>query len=686
MIVANITFVQCLLPIANTPIIEYTLEFLAYNGIKEVIIYCTPHTAEVEPYLLASKWNPQTSFASQFTSLEFIHSQSGSYGDAMRMIDNRGIITGDFLVVYGDTVSNLVVGDALTRHRERRIKDKNAIMTVITRYGGAGPHRAKSTAVTPVFVNNPRNSRILHYAEMTPVDERKYIDLPVEVLMEPEFEMRSDLIDTGIDIYTPDALALWSESFDAEKPRNQFLHNILKDYELNGKTIHIEIVEDSYAARVSTLQFYDAVSKDIMGRWTLPMVPDNNWVADQKYHRGAGGVIKEDGVILARSCKLGKRTIVGRATSIGDGTIISNSIIGRRCQIGKDVIIENAYIWDDVVIEDGAHVKKSIIASEAVIKKGAIVEDGALISFSVRIGENTTVKAAERITRAKRKRADAKTEPLAHVPADVSIVGEGGEGYSYEDSEDDEKDVCRQLLSTMIYSTAHLNISAESISQIGSDYGDEDDETKPRSRLSSFADTVSDDEISGDESSGANFHKDAVADVFKTLSEAGDFHNTRVEFTSLRLSNNATDHHVHRAIAVGFTKRIAQLIESGLEPSKAVKQTLAQEGATAFLVDVALGREKLVEDQVDFLASLQKDLCHREKGEAVLFNLCKELYDLDVIEEEGFEAWWVDPKGFETEELKAVRRMAGGFIEWLAEAEEEDSDEEDDEDEDEDSE
>ncbi|KFY82059.1 hypothetical protein V500_10856 [Pseudogymnoascus sp. VKM F-4518 (FW-2643)] len=671
---------RCLLPIGNTPMIDYTLEFLSFNGIREVIVYCTAHTFEVEAYLLASKWNPATSFASPFSSLEFIHSQSTSYGDAMRMIDSRGIITGDFLLTYADVVSNLPIGPILQKHRTRRTEDKNAIMTVVTRYGGPGQHRAKPKAVVPVFVNNPRKVRILHYDEMTPFDERKYIDLPVEVLEEPEFEMRGDLIDTGIDICTPDVLALWSESFDAEKPRSQFLHNILKDYELNGKTIHIEIVDKHYAARASTLQLYDCVSKDILGRWTFPMIPDNNWVIDQKYSRGAGGIIKEDGVILARSCKVGKKTVLGRATSIGDGTVISNSIIGRRCQIGKNVVIEDSYIWDDVVVEDSAHIKKSIIASEAAIGKSAAILEGALISYSVRIGSNTTVKAGERITRAKRKREDVEGEPLARVPADTSIVGEGGDGYAYEDTEEDEKDACRDLLSTLIYSTAHLNLAEDSFSQIGSDAGSDEDEAEARSRHSSFASAVSDDEASGDESSGQNFHKDAVADVFKTLSESGDFHNTRVEFTSLRLSNNATDHHMHRAIAVGFIKRIVQLIEGGAEPLKAVKQTLAQEGATAFLSDVALGRDKRVGDQADLLTSFQKDLCNREKGEAVLFSLCKEFYDLEVIEEEGFEAWWKDPKGSETEHMRRVRVMAGGFIAWLEDAEEEDSDDEDDED------
>ena len=46
-----LTIRQCLLPLANTPLIEYTLEFLASAGVEEVILYCGNHTDQLEEYL-----------------------------------------------------------------------------------------------------------------------------------------------------------------------------------------------------------------------------------------------------------------------------------------------------------------------------------------------------------------------------------------------------------------------------------------------------------------------------------------------------------------------------------------------------------------------------------------------------------------------------------------------------------
>jgi translation initiation factor eIF-2B subunit epsilon len=646
------------------------------SGVEDIYIYCGAHTSTVEEYLRASKWNPSTSQASPFSILEILRSSARSVGDALRGIDNRGLITGDFLLVYGDLVSNLPMEAALAAHKARRLADKNAIMTMVLRDGGLGPHRTKGHGITPVFVVDPTKNRCLHYEEISPMRAEKNLNMDPELFSEHvEIEVRTDLIDCGIDICTPDVLALWSESFDYEIPRRHFLHGVLKDYELNGKTIHTDIITGHYAARANNLQAYDAVSKDVLGRWTYPLVPDSNLLVGQSYRYSRGGICKEDGVMLARSSRVGKETVLGKNTSVGDSSIITNSTIGRDCVLGKNVTIEGAYIWDGVAIGDGTEIRRAIIASDVVIGQNCCIKPGALISFGVVVSDGVTVAGKTRITRSKRKRAEVDSEPIANL----SIVGSSGEGYLYSDS-DSEPDDEKILQSTLIYSTAHLNLSNESISTISSSVSGEPP-VEPRSHRPSFAGSISSDDgnlsVAGG-SSGENFHKDAVADIYKTLYEAADFGNTRVEFTSLRLSNNATDHHVHRAIAVGFTKHISQLVESGLEPGKAVAKTLDREGAVAFLADVAIGREKNIEDQVDFLVCVQKDLAHRVKGDSILFALVKELYDREVVEEEGVEAWWADERSVEMDEIVAVRGKTEAFMAWLREAEEESDEEGDD--------
>ncbi|RDL32528.1 uncharacterized protein BP5553_08984 [Venustampulla echinocandica] len=667
---------KCLLPLANTPLLEYTLEFLAMSGVADIYIYCGAHSAEIEKYIQASKWYPPLSPASPFKSLELVKSTARSVGDALRDLDARDLITRDFLLVHGDLVSNLPIDAALAAHRARRIADKNAIMTMILRTAGLGQHRTKSGGVTPVFVCDPTKNRCLHYEEMHALQANKYLNIDPDLLSDhAEMEIRTDLIDCGIDICTPDVLALWAESFDYEVPRRHFLHGVLKDYELNGKTIHTEIVEEHYAARAFNLQSYEAISKDVLGRWTYPLVPDSNLISGQSYKFERGGLCKENGVMLARTCKAGKRTVLGRDTSIGDGSTLTNSIVGRRCIIGKNVTIRDAYIWDDVVIGDGTTVHRAIIAHEAVIGSQCKINPATLISYGVRISDNTEVKEKSRITRAKRIEDDVEEV----VPSDPEIVGEGGKGYLFHEDDEDED----ESNESFIYSTAHLNISSESISTITSSISI-GSPTTSRSRLSSFAGSISDDGEAG--SSNENFHHDAVSGLLDTLKENGDFDSAKLEFMGLRLSNDATDHQIRRAIAVAFTKRIAQLVEQEkLEPSKAAASAFGTSGAENFLKTVAVGAGK-EEDQIDFIHCLQKDLVHRNQGAMILAAVCQRLYQMDVLEEDAFLRWWEECEMLaegEAEEMARVRTKTKVFIDWLREAESESGSEEDDESEDE---
>jgi translation initiation factor eIF-2B subunit epsilon len=353
----------------------------------------------------------------------------------MRDLDGKHLITGDFIVVSGDVISNLPIEGALTTHRARRQADKNAIMTMILREAGRN-HRTKSSSVSPVFVIDPTKDRCLHYEEIDHhADESSRVTIDAELISShAEIDIRQDLIDCNIDICTPDVLSLWSDSFDYQSPRKHFLFGVLKDYELNGKTIHTHIIKDHYAARVRNLKAYDAVSKDIISRWTYPLCPDTNLLPGHTYDLRKGNLYAEQGVTLARSCVVGRRTVIGKGTSIGDKTTVKNTVLGRNCKIGKNVTLDGAYIWDGVVIGDGTTVRQAIIADKVVVGNNCSVEPGALLSYEVKIADGVTVSEGRRITKASRE------EGGGLAANDPDVVGEGGEGHEYFHEEDEDED------------------------------------------------------------------------------------------------------------------------------------------------------------------------------------------------------------------------------------------------------
>ncbi|KAJ1325815.1 translation initiation factor eIF-2B subunit epsilon [Microdochium nivale] len=674
---------RCLLPLANVPLIEYTLEYLAMNGVQDVFIYCGAHHEQIERYVHDSRWST-ASRATPFAALEFIRvADARSIGDFLRDLDKRNIIGGDFILVHGDVVSNIPLDGALAAHRARREANRDSCMTMILRETGEEEHNTRSPALTPVFVVDPKAKRCLHYEEMHPLQSDHYATLDPDFLKNPELQIRTDLIDAEIDICTPDVLALWSESFDYELPRANFLHGVLKDFELNGKMIHTEIVSEGYEARASNLQMYDAISRDVIRGWTFPFSPESNFMRGQTYqYLHAGNVHVEDDVSIAADAEV-ENCIIGRDTQIGQGSTITNSIIGRNCKIGRNVRISDSYIWHDVTIEEDVTIEHAVIAD--MVKAGAKSQVGedSLLSFGVQLSENATIPPGTKVA--------LLANNLEPVQADTSLVGSSGKGAQFRDPEEDELDDedPGRLQTSLSFHLSNFDIETSSVSTLADDDLLDDDDsqagfTQPteRSRLSSFA---------SDDSGNPNFssfHADAVHGLLEALRNPNsDFSAEKLEFTSLRLANNASDSAMRRAVATAFVRHGTDLMAAETAPldaSRAAKLVLtSKKGAPEFVSEVGVGGDD-VSEQVEFALAVQKACAGTVKMQveaaragSLLAALFQHMYDLDILEEEGIVGWWADIRSSEGDEsMGAVREKCKVLVEWLENADEESSGEE----------
>ena len=655
------------------------------NGVQEVYLYCGPHTEEVEAYISKSRW-AQGSKTTPFTHLQFVRvSDANSVGDILRDLDKRSLISGDFILVHGDLVSNIPIQGILDAHRKRREASADNIMTVVLKNAGSSPHRTKTPGITPVYVVDTKTKRCLQYDEIHPLQSDHYTILDPTVLDElaTDFEIRADLIDPQIDICTPAALALWSDSFDYEMPRRDFLNGVLKDWELNGKSIYAEIVEEGYAARASSLPMYESVSRDILGRWSFPFVPDCNIFPGQAYELTRGGNYLERDVSLANDAHI-SGSVIARKSSVGDGSTILNTIIGRNCKIGKNVTITDSFIWDGTTVGDNTTITRSIIAGAgATVGNKCTIEEGCVLSFGVITGDNITVAKDALISK-----VDAGG---LQVQPDVKLLGASAQGAPFVDPEEDEltEEDPSSLQRRLIYSIEHLSFSSSSISTLASDDEDSDHGssrpdtpsgfTSTRSRLSSFA--------SDDSTSRSSFHTDAVNGLLDALRDpTGDFDSAKMEFLGLRLANDASEAAVRKAVAVTLARRTAELLDSGLEPTKAAESALrARKGVSKFVEEVGVGESEA--DQVEFALALQRAVSGLRSLESaraglLLAALFQQLYALDILEEDGILTWWEDERAVKGSSMEAVKERCKALVEWLENAEEEDdSDDEDDDDE-----
>lgn len=616
----------------------------------------------------------------------------------MRDLDNRDLITGDFILVSGDVVSNLDLRPALAQHKARRQKDKNAIMTMILRETGIVPGMRRRER-RPLFVIDPRADRCVHFEEVggnKTAGARFMLD-PDFLKEHGEIEIREDLVDCRIDICTPEILAQWSENFDYQSPRTSFLFGVLKDYELNGKTIHTYVVTNQYASRVKDFKGYMTVSKDVTNGWTYPFNPEGNFLGDQTYLFTANKCYIEDNVAIARTARVSKRSVIGTQTSIGENAAIMSTCVGRRCKIGPDVHIEDSYLWDDVVVEAGAVIRHSIIANGSIIGSQCKIDPGSLISFKSHIPNTTTTSSAFVPSTTK---DDATATP-----------------YDATDSDSDFSEP-----SLFAYQQPSATSSRSSISTITSETAlngdaDEDDDneyaagTAPLdgAAAAAFADDLADPFEDPEAAAAAAdaaraFHAEASSSILDGLRKGDAADTIFLELNGYRMSVDASQHAVRAAVVAAFMQRVAQLVRGDSannddddedDNAKTFSNTPTTLTPKAAVTSVFTAYKSLLErilsssitadptttttttntpntesqqtttNQIDFLLDLQRQCAHwppfsfpshsattatltttnnndSDEGSTVLLFATTELWQLGLVDEDGLVAWWDD--------------------------------------------
>ncbi|EPS57518.1 hypothetical protein M569_17299, partial [Genlisea aurea] len=367
-----------LLPLVNARMIDYTLAWLQSAGVEEVFVFCCAHSKQVIEHLEKAKWFGKPNFS--VTALE--SNNAISSGDALRLIYERHVINGDFILVSGDTVSNMPLTELLKEHKERKRKDSNAIMTMVIK-------RSKPSAIThqsrlgtdELFIAiDPETKQLLHYEDRAATLKGSFA-LGRESLNEnSSISVHNDKQDCYVDICSPEVLSLFTDNFDYQHLRRHFVKGLLVD-DIMGYKIFTHEIHSSYAARIDNYRSYDTISKDIIQRWTYPFVPDIQFAASGTAKLERQGIYRASRTMISQSATIGPYTVIGNSTTIGSFSHVSNSVIGEGCIIGSNVFIDGCYIWDKVTIEDGCKLKHAIVCDGVIMRSGAVLEAGVVLSF-----------------------------------------------------------------------------------------------------------------------------------------------------------------------------------------------------------------------------------------------------------------------------------------------------------------
>ncbi|KAI8976815.1 hypothetical protein BDB01DRAFT_802670 [Pilobolus umbonatus] len=653
---------RCLMPVCNIPLIEYTMEMLAAVDVFEVFVVCINHIEAIKNYFEHSEWMKANS---RLTVQIVAAPECLSVGDALRELDARQLITADFILTSGELVSNIKLDVLLEEHRALKKVDKNYIMTMVLKEASR-THSSRPKDSNSVFVLNPKNKQCLYYEPVVAFPRQSRLEISPEIFENStEIEFRNDLVDPCFDICSLEVPALFTENFDWQRLRSDFVHGILTS-DILGKTIYSNIVFEPYIARVQNEQLYDTISKHILSRWVFPVVPETNLRPGDDYEFTRGNIYKSTGVKLSRSCMIDDNVQIGSGTVIGENTRVSNTVIGKNCIIGDNVTLENAYLWDNVTIKNNASVYKSIIANGVNILENTSVEKGCLISINVTVGPNKKIAKYSRLSRFPQPKdtvfAESDDEIDQKHEAPKATKGNQPVYYWTLRTADADEDIRNNKLGSLAFDMADLVLNEDDLTDSASEIGDSDSDSEIGSINGAWA----------LESSIAKkteeFKREISQTIERSLNENHSVYTAALEVTGLRMSSNGSYTDIREVMI--------PIIMDHIDRNNAIKSMKTVLNKWAPLIKKMTHTP---EDQMHVLHVLHTHCTKEEYLNKLFLGALQLIYNADIVEEDAIRVWYASDKSRATPALTKLREKATKFIEWLDEAEEESEEESDDE-------
>ncbi|XP_038970929.1 translation initiation factor eIF-2B subunit epsilon [Phoenix dactylifera] len=682
---------KVLLPLVNAPMIDYTLAWLESVGVEEAFVLCCAHSQQVKDYLNKSQWmKQQGTFAVQPIESR----DSISAGDALRAIYNFGVIRGDFVLVSGDTVSNMSLKEALQEHKERRKKDPLAVMTMVIKQSKPSSltHQTRLGNDEILMAIDPDTKELLYYEDKTDQSQR-FITLDKMLLANtPTLHLHNDKQDCYIDICSPEVLSLFTDNFDYQHLRRHFVKGLLVD-DLMGYKIFTHEIHSSYAARIDNFRSYDTISKDIIQRWAYPMVPDVQYFGScSQMKLDRLGIYKAPEVNQSRTAQIRAFSLVGNGTTIGDHSEISNSVIGQGCTIGRNVSIQGSYIWDNVIIEDDCKLSHALVCDGVHLRAGVVLEPGVILSFKVEVGQKIVIPAYSKVSLLPQPSKQDSDEELEYADAnsgvvespsitsivntrnvdpvpdssdaehsDTSEVGISGVGYIWLTSEGGHEEEWRhsiapipaeKLMEFFLSAHADLEVSNQDVNSLPAS-----GELQVDSESTGFDDGE-------DYRDSADFEKEVEATFHRALAGVNQ-DNVILEINSLRLSYNMS--HADCAGSLFYS-----IMRSALAfPHSCNRELLLNTGKElGRWKDLLKHYLKTIDEEIEVLLKFEEMCLETAKEFAPLFSaILNHLYEKDILSEDAILSWAEEKEGAD-ESDKIFVKQSEQFLKWLREASE----------------
>ena len=314
-------------PIVDTPIIEHIFSLLASHGVKEVNVN-VHYLADT----LLKAYGEESRVNGMSVNLSREDRLLGTAGGVKRL---AGRFDETFVVVSGDALTDVDIGELVTFHKE-----KGALATIALR-------RVFDTSEFGVVMVDG-DGNILGFQEKPD---------PKEAI--------STLANTGIYVFEPRAL-----DYIPEDTFFDFAQDVFPKFLENGERF-VGYQGNFYWSDIGTLQAYRQAQYDVLSDKVKVEIPGEK--------RGESLWVGEDAQIHP-TVKMDGYVVVGRDAVVGRDVVLAGDVtVGSDCWIRPNATIKRSILLPGASVGDGAYLEDCIVGHGYDVRAGETIRGGALI-------------------------------------------------------------------------------------------------------------------------------------------------------------------------------------------------------------------------------------------------------------------------------------------------------------------
>ena len=340
---------KAMLSIADKPILQYVVEALAQNGIRNIVLVVGYRKEQVYDYMGAGE---------QFgVDITYIN-QEAQLGTAHALLQAWGVAEEEFLVLPGD---NLIEADTISDFMQM-----------------------KPEAVLVKRVDNP-----VRYGVVT-IDGGEVNDI-----VEKPKEAGSNIVNTGIYAFTAEIFNFTDSVLDIPDVLNNMIAggHTINAVETDGTWLDVVYPWDILSLNAAVLRRIEASLGGIIETGATihgqVSVGEDTMIRSGSYISGP--------VVIGCGCDIGPNVCIMPGTSIGDNVVIAPFTEIKNSVVGNDVNIGPGSIISDSVIGKGCVIKERFTAGSGpsevrVNGESPLVNVGAMLGEDCRLDSNVVAQ------------------------------------------------------------------------------------------------------------------------------------------------------------------------------------------------------------------------------------------------------------------------------------------------------